>query len=175
MKIKTSLVVGFLFSASAVIAEPAEMMLSDMLDGNLDSYCLDISGSKTNADISKGLQTHTCYGYQGAIGIDQTFDIERLADNILYMPEFDVCATVSAIEPGAGIELSACDGSERQAIALTEDGYLSPVSAPELCFTAGKETKLGRGGTSEHQIKSLSLETCDADLASYQKWEPRSE
>jgi len=125
-------------------ADSVEMTLSSNLDGNLDSYCLDISGSKENADISKGLQTHTCYGYQGQMGVDQMFDTQRLAENILYMPEFDVCATVSALKPGASVGLAPCSDSITQKIALTDAGRLSPVSNAELCLTAGTETKLGR-------------------------------
>ena len=37
-------------------------------------YCIDIMGSKSNADINKGLQSHTCYSYQGEISVDQGFD-----------------------------------------------------------------------------------------------------
>ncbi len=161
------------FTTSIVSADQVEMMLSNKLDGNLDSYCLDISGSKQNANVSKGLQTHTCYAYQGKMGIDQIFDTNRLAENQLYMPEFDVCATVSAVEPGASIGLSACDDSDTQAIELTDEGHLSPVSASDLCLTAGTDTRLGRGGTSAHQIKSLTLETCSKELSDYQLWETR--
>lgn len=161
-------------AASPAIAGSVELMLSDRLDGNLDNYCLDISGSKQNADVSRGLQTHTCYAYQGAVGVDQVFDSEKFSQNQLYMFEFDVCATVSSLEAGTSIDLSACDNSDYQNITLTDEGHLSPVSATQLCFTAGEETKLGRGGTSQHQIKSLTLETCSDDLAKYQQWEPRA-
>lgn len=161
--------------ASAATADTAEMMLTDRLDGNLDFYCLDISGSKTNANVENGLQTHTCYRYQGEPGIDQIFDIARVEENQLYMPEWDVCAMVSDLAADASIELATCDSSEQQNIALTDDGKLSPVSAMDLCFTAGEETTLGRGGTSEHQIKSLTLQSCSDDLAQYQTWELRAE
>jgi len=149
--------------SSVVSADPVEMMLSNKLDGNLDSYCLDISGSKQNAKVSKGLQTHTCYAYQGEMGIDQVFDTRRLAENQLYMPEFNVCATVSAVEPGASIGLSACDDSDSQAIKLTGDGRLTLVSAPDLFLTAG----------TAHQIKNLTLEACSDELRDYQIWETR--
>lgn len=174
MKAKLIQTTFIAMTACSVQATPVEMMLSDRLDGNLDSYCIDISGSKQNANLDKGLQTHTCYSYQGSMGIDQIFDADKLSENKLYMPEFDVCATVSTIQPGATIGLAACDGSDEQTITLTEEGYLSPVVAMTLCLTAGSETKLGRGGTSAHQIKSLSLEVCDEDQAAYQRWEIRS-
>ena len=173
MKVAITLLIIALAFGKNALADSVEMMLSDRLDGNLDSYCLDISGSKANANIEKGLQTHTCYGYQGASGIDQLFDLERLSNNQLYMPEFDVCATLSDTVSGTRISLAACDTSESQKITLTENGYLSPVAAMDMCLTAGEETRLGRGGTSEHQIKSLTLEPCSEELAKYQRWETR--
>lgn len=173
MKPTTALTVLFLPLASVAMADSAEVKLTDRLDGNLDFYCLDISGSKTNAKVENGLQTHTCYGYQGEAGIDQLFDVARIEDNLLYMPEWDVCATVSDLAAGASIELAACEGGDMQNITLAEDGHLSPVSAMDLCFTAGAETTLGRGGTSEHQIKSLTLQSCRDDLSQYQTWELR--
>lgn len=175
MKLTAAVTVAFTALASTATAETAEVMLSDRLDGNLDFYCLDISGSKENANVERGLQTHTCYGYQGEAGIDQVFDVASVEEGKLYMPEWDVCATVSDLTAGASIELAACDGGETQNITLTEDGHLSPVSAMEFCFTAGEETTRGRGGTSDHQIKSLTLQACGDDLAQYQKWELRTE
>ena len=159
--------------AQSAQAEPVEIMLSDRLDGDLDYYCFDISGSKADADTSRGLQTHTCYGYQGAMGIDQVFDSTQIADNLFYMPEFDVCATLNSYAPGALVALASCDGTETQAIMRSSTGQVSPIAAPDMCLTAGAETRRGRGGTSEHQIKSLTLETCSADLAAYQTWETR--
>ena len=172
-------IVAMLFATAAVagpaVADPVEIMLSDRLDGNLDFYCLDISGSQQNADVTGGLQTHTCYRYQGQAGVDQIFDSASFEENTLYMPEFDVCVEVEAMEAGASIGLATCDGSDAQSIAMTEANTLTPVSAPELCLTAGEEVRLGRGGTSEHQIRSLTLQACDAELNAYQQWEPRGE
>jgi len=159
--------------AAAVQAERAEITLSAPLDADLDAYCLDIRGSKQNADVSSGLQTHTCYAYQGQMGIDQMFDTARLNDKTLYMPEFDVCATLASFDAGSAVSLTTCNASEAQSIALTDQGHLSPTAAPAMCLTAGHETRLGRGGTSKHQIKSLTLEACSDDLAPYQQWAPR--
>jgi hypothetical protein len=43
-----------------------------------------------------------------------------------------------------------------------------------MCLTAGKETTFGRGGTSPHQIKSLTLQSCGGDLTAYQEWYTRT-
>ncbi|SNS30262.1 hypothetical protein SAMN05421757_101767 [Tropicimonas sediminicola] len=159
---------------SPVHAEQVEITLVDDLDGDLNSYCLDISGPQEQAAIDGGLQSHTCYSYQGALGVDQIFASERLAENVLYMPEFDVCATAAGLDAGAELGLATCNDSAAQKIALTAEGKLSPVDAPGMCYTAGAETRLGRGGTSRHQIKSLTLEPCSDDLAAFQTWRARS-
>lgn len=156
--------------ASAASAEEVEITLVDNLDGNLSGYCIDILGSKSNATPERGIQAHTCYSYQGALGIDQVFDTDRFAENVLYMPEFDVCVTANRLEAGETLDLAACDGSAAQQISLNDNGTLTPVAASDMCFTVGEETRLGRGGTSAHQIKSLTLQSCSDDLTAYQTW-----
>lgn len=130
-----------LLLTSTAQAEQVEITLADRLDGDLSRYCLDIVGSQSRAETEKGLQAHTCYSYQGNLGVDQVFETDRFADGVLYMPEFDVCATVSGLEVGATLGLATCDGSSLQNITLTEPGKLSPADAPTLCFTAGKDTR----------------------------------
>lgn len=161
----------FLFTANAAVSEQVEISLVDRLDGDLAEYCLDISGAKENADVEKGLQTHTCYNYHGESGIDQVFEADRFAEGVLYMLEFDVCGIVSELDAGATLGLAGCDGGADQLIALTDTGRLSPAGAADMCFTAGEETRRGRGGTSPHQIKSLTLQACSDDLAAFQIWQ----
>lgn len=156
-------------------AEEVEVTLIDKLDGNLNGYCLDIKGGGRNIDPANGLQTHTCYSYKGALGSDQVFDSTRFADNALYMPKFDVCVQLDGLESGAKVSLTSCDNSELQQISLEENGNISPVVTPDMCLTAGESTKLGRGGTSQHQIKTLTLEKCSSDKAAYQQWRARKE
>ncbi len=155
-------------------AEKVEINLKDKLDGILSEYCLDIAGGNQNVDTSKGLQAHTCYSYKGSLGTDQVFDTEKFADNVLYMPEYDVCATLESLKTGAKVNLASCDGSALQTINFSAAGTISPVAAPTLCFTAGESTRMGRGGTSQHQIKSLTLEVCSDALASSQNWSSRT-
>jgi len=173
MKSFAAISAAALMLANVALAEPVEIMLSDRLDGDLDFYCLDISGAKENANVDGGLQTHTCYGYQGEAGIDQVFDSTLFEENTLYMTEFDVCAMLASFDAGTSVALASCDESDAQQVSFA-DGRLAPVAVPDMCFTAGEETRRGRGGTSDHQIKSLTLEPCSDDLASYQLWEPRT-
>lgn len=160
--------------STAALADRVEITLVDRLDGDLSGYCLDIAGGQQDAKIENGLQAHTCYSYRGTLGIDQVFDTNRFADAVLYMPDFDACATLADLQAGASVGLTACDGSAAQAITLKQDGKLTPVGAPDLCFTAGEDTRMGRGGTSPHQIKALTLETCSEDRTAFQNWRVRT-
>jgi hypothetical protein len=159
-------------TAEAVEAENVEITLVDMLDGVTSSYCIDIAGGNKDIDISKGLQAHTCYSYRGEIGADQTFAVSRFASNELYMPNFEVCATVSSLAAGSSIGLAACDGSDLQQISFSEGGTISMLASPNLCFTAAQDSRFGRSKV--HQIKALSLEECSASLATYQEWRSRT-
>lgn len=99
-------------------------MLKHNLDGYLDGYCLDIKGGGEDVDPANGLQVHTCYSYRGALGKDQIFETDRLKDDVLYMPEFDVCAVLSSLEADATVSLGKCDGGELQQIVVSEEGKI---------------------------------------------------
>lgn len=94
IKLATCLaLVGTVAAAGAAHAENVEIYLTDLLDNTQNGYCLDIAraqGAAANPD--DGLQGHTCYSPGGQLGVDQTFDTDKFADGVLYMPEFDVCA-----------------------------------------------------------------------------------
>lgn len=165
---------GFLLSVVAFSAD-VEVTLKDRLDGNLNGYCLDIRGGGQNIDPSQGLQAHTCYSYRGDLGSDQAFDPELMAGGEFKVIAFDVCATMDGTETGAEVALSACDGSELQQFDFAANGSISPKSAPGMCLTAGNETTFGMGGTSPHQIKTLTLQQCSDTLAAYQEWYARTQ
>lgn len=154
-------------------AENVEIMLVDRLDGDLDYYCLDIPGGKANARPADGLQTHTCYAYQGELGIDQIIDVDGIGKGEIKLVGFDVCATLTDAAAGSIVALTACDGSPAQKFDMSASGNITPQSAPGMCFTAGAETTLGNQGTSRHQIKSLTLQPCSDDLSAYQEWAVR--
>ena len=54
-------------------------------------YCIDMMGYKTNAEINKSLQAHTCYSYQGEISVDQSFIEANIENEEFYIPHFNVC------------------------------------------------------------------------------------
>ncbi len=159
--------------AQAAGPNDVEIALADKGDATTNNYCIDIAGGNRNVDPSRGLQAHTCYSYRGELGSDQVFDSSRFASNALYMPRFDVCATVASVADGAAVGLEACDGGDRQALAFGEDGRIRHVSAQELCLTAGSDTRFGRSQT--HQIKTLHLASCDASQDGLQIWRARRE
>ena len=165
---------GLLLPVMAFSAD-VEVTLKDRLDGNLNGYCLDIMGGGQNIDPSAGLQAHTCYSYRGDLGSDQAFDPELVVGGEFKVVAFDVCATMESTEAGAGVALSACDGSELQQFDFAANGSISPKSVPGMCLTAGNETSFGMGGTSPHQIKTLTLQQCSNILASYQEWYTRTQ
>jgi len=164
-----------LFFPVASYAANVEVTLKDGLDGDLNGYCLDIKGGGRNIDPTRGLQAHTCYSYRGDLGSDQAIEPDGITRGEIKIPAFDVCATMDGTEAGAEVALSACDGSELQQFEFAGNGNISPKSAPGMCLTAGKETTFGRGGTSPHQIKTLTLQSCTDDLASYQAWYTRTQ
>jgi hypothetical protein len=183
---KCLLLAGFALTASACSQETAtedadassadastnpnavEIALVDPLDSTTNEYCLDIAGGRESVDPANGLQGHTCYSYTGTLGTDQIFDSSRLADNVLEMPDYDVCVTVS----GTDISLAACDGSEAQTITLGEDGSIRPAAAPDMCLTLAADTKSGKSDV--HQIKVLSVESCSEESAARQTWRTRT-
>ena len=162
-------------SPVALYAADVEVTLKDRLDGDLNGYCLDIKGGGRNIDPSRGLQAHTCYSYRGDLGSDQAIDSEGISRGEFKIPAFDVCATMAGTEAGAEVALSSCSGSDLQQFDFAENGLISPKSAPGMCLTAGMETTFGRGGTSPHQIKSLTLQSCGGELAAYQEWHTRTQ
>lgn len=154
-------------------AESVEIYLTNMLDSTQSGYCVDIAkGKGADANPDDGLQSHTCYSPLGGILVDQTFDTDKFADDILYMPEFDVCVQLTASEPGATLALAPCDDSDEQSFKFSGEGTIAPVSSPELCFTAGEDTRSGRSDT--NQIKTLTLESCSDEKSAYQVWAVRS-
>ena len=169
----TAALAGLLLTTGAARAENVEVYLVDMLDNIQNGYCLDIAGGReADADPADGLQAHTCYSPGGALGLDQTFDTDRFADGLLYMTEFDVCAEITSPNAGSALGLAACDGSEAQSFAFTGEGTITPATAPDMCVTAGEDTRSGRSDT--NQIKTLTLEACDDETAAFQSWSVRT-
>ena len=149
--------------------ENYEIYLLENLDDNR-GYCIDIKGSKSNANPENGLQAHTCYSYQGEISVDQKFDQSRIQENEFYMPFFDVCMEVENPESSSMIQLKTCDKNENQKFSLNTNGKISLNSDPNLCLTVSENSREGGGGNPIHKIRNLSLENCTNNISSLQTW-----
>lgn len=154
---------------SVLKPEIVEVYLLDALNDSR-KYCLDIIGYKTNADINKGLQVHSCYSYQGEISVDQGFDTSRIDDNEFYITLFKACMEAVKIEKSSRLELKNCDKNQKQEFIFQNDGKIQPLSNLNLCLTASENFREGGGGNPVHLIRDLSLQICDDTFSSRQKW-----
>jgi len=149
-----------------------EIYLLDPLDDSRN-FCIDIVGSKANANSQRGLQAHTCYSYQGEISVDQGFDKNLIKENVFFMPSFDVCMTSNSSD--SNLALSFCNGSESQKFRFLTNGNIVVNSNPNLCITvAQNEAREGGGGNPIHLIRELKIEECRESLSIYQSWGTRS-
>ena len=133
-------------------------------------YCIDMKGYKTDADINKSLQAHSCYSYQGEVSVDQGFDIAKINDEEFYIRHFKVCMEAEKIEESSSLNLNNCDKNDKQKFILQNDGKIQPKKNLNLCLTVSDNFSEGGGGSPVHLIRTLSLEKCNDELSSYQKW-----
>lgn len=176
MKLKKILIISVIgtLCTFSVYAEEVEVTLKHNLDGYLNGYCLDIKG-RGDIKAGDGVQAHTCYSYKGTLGDDQIFESKNFEKNQFYFPRFDLCVALSGLEKGAAVALATCDSeNELQQLNFLESGNISPKNNQSLCLTASLDTTRGRGGTSDHQIKKLTLETCSSSREIFQKWRSRT-
>ena len=79
-------------------------MLNNLNDTR--GFCIDMTGYKTNADVNKALQTHSCYSYQGSVSVDQGFDVSKISNGEFSLPFFNVCMEVENTESSSGLILA---------------------------------------------------------------------
>ena len=108
-----------------------EIYLLDPLEDSRN-FCIDIVGSKANADTQRGLQAHTCYSYQGEIAVDQGFDKHRISEYEFFMPSFEVCMTFNSTDND--LALSVCNGSELQKFTFLTNGNIVVNSDPNYAL-----------------------------------------
>ena len=149
-----------------------EIYLLDPLEDSRN-FCVDIVGSKANADTQRGLQAHTCYSYQGEISVDQGFDKNRISEDEFFMPSFEVCMTFNSSDND--LALGICNGSELQKFTFLTNGNIVINSDPSLCVTVDQnDAREGGGGNPVHLIRELKIEECRESLSMYQSWGIRS-
>ena len=153
--------------------ETAEIYLLNNLN-DTRGYCIDMTGYKTNADVNKALQTHSCYSYQGSVSVDQGFDVSKISNGEFNLPFFNVCMEVENAESSSGLILRGCDKNPKQQFVFEDDGKIKPVNDLSLCLTASGDYREGGGGSPVHLIRDLSLSACDASFSSRLSWGVRS-
>ena len=153
--------------------EKVEIYLIDNLDDSR-GYCLDMKGYKENADTSRNMQVHTCYSYQGEIAVDQGFNKGKISEKEFYISHFKVCLEAENIESSSTIELNSCDKNQKQKFILQSNGKINPEGNINLCLTASVSSREGGGGNPVHLIRDLSLELCNDDISTLQRWNMRT-
>lgn len=159
-----------LFSQTAWGNSLAEIQLINKLDDQR-GYCIDIRGHKERAKVQRGLQVHTCYSYQGQIGVDQAFDSSLIAIGKFYLPAFDVCMTAESPSQGSHLSLTRCANQDLQKFVLNSFNEIRLVVNNELCLTVNDgESREGGGGTPVHLMRRLTLENCVTTKNEYKHW-----
>jgi hypothetical protein len=148
----------------------AEVQLISKLDDQR-GYCIDIRGHQERAKVQRGLQAHTCYSYQGQIGVDQAFDTSLIANDKFYLPTFDVCMEAENSSEGSRLILTSCADQNLQKFILNSDNEIKLVANNALCLTVNDgESQEGGGGTPVHLMRRLALESCSTTKDEYKHW-----
>lgn len=147
-----------------------EIQLVDKLDEQR-GFCIDIRGHKERAKVHRGLQAHTCYSYQGQLGVDQAFDKQLITRGKFYLPAFDVCIEAGGSVAGSRLNLEACNDTDKQRFEFTANDQIKLMSNEELCLAIDASgSKQGGGGTPLHLLRSLSLANCEKSGTRYTNW-----
>ena len=159
-----------LLSAAVPGSELVEIQLIDKLD-ETRSYCIDIKGYKESAKVHRGLQVHTCYSYQGQLGVDQAFDKGLIQFRKFYMPAFHVCMEAKSHNEGASRTLKDCNNTAFQKFNFTPENQIKVSGKHDLCVAVESEkSRQGGGGTPTHLMRSLQLKSCSRAGFKYTAW-----
>ena len=146
-----------------------EIYLLEQLNENR-GYCIDIKGSKLNADPDNGLQAHTCYSYQGEVSVDQGFDNVKIDEDEFYMPFFEVCMEAENTSVSSILKLKVCNKNVKQKFKFNSNEEIVLIDNTNLCLTVSENSREGGGGTPTHLIRDLILDNCSADISTRQRW-----
>ena len=170
---KVVLLAGLMLTPWLHAQTPVEITLVDRLD-EPRGFCFDTLGFQQRARPEEGLQTHSCYSYQGQLAVDQAFDADGIADNTFRIIEFDLCMTARGLTTGNTFALEPCDGRDTQRFEHRPNGKVMSLAAPGNCVTAGEgPSRHGGGGDPVHLIRDLTLEVCDGSRDDRQQWRLR--
>ena len=148
----------------------AEVQLFSKLDDQR-GYCIDIRGHKERAKVQRGLQAHTCYSYQGQIGVDQAFDASLTAIGKFFLPAFNVCMEAENSSQGSRLLLTRCTDQNLQKFDPNSDNEIRLVANNKLCLTVNDgASQEGGGGAPVHLMRRLTLENCATTKNEYKHW-----
>jgi hypothetical protein len=168
-----ALLYGLLVTSWLHAAMPVEVALVSQLDERR-GFCIDTVGFQARAQPGSGLQTHTCYSYQGKLAVDQTFDAATISKRMFRIIAFDLCMTAHSLSAGSRFGLETCDGRDTQQFEHRPTGQIVALAAPENCVTSGEgPSRRGQGGNPTHLIRALTLEACDSSRSDRQLWRLR--
>ena len=153
-------------------SESEDHLVELKLLNNLDDqrgFCIDIKGHKFKAKISRGIQAHSCYSYQGKIAVDQGLDANRLKQKQLFFPYFDVCVHPTSSSNTLNLNLIKCGNT--QEFVFGEDNTIRLKNNKNLCLTVAEgNSRNGGGGSPLHLIRNLSMQTCNQQKTIYKTW-----
>ena len=159
-----------LLSTATLGSDLIEIKLIDKLD-ETRSYCIDIKGHKERAKVHRGLQAHTCYSYQGKVGVDQAFDKILVQFGKFYMPAFDVCMEAENHNEGASLTLNDCNKTAVQKFDFTSKNQIKVFGKYDLCVAVEPgNSRQGGGGTPPHRKRTLQLKSCSQTDFKYTAW-----
>ena len=169
----TLITILFIYSSSSPSWSKSDVDLVEIkLLNNLDDkrgFCIDIKGHKFRAKISRGIQAHTCYSYQGEIAVDQGLDINKLKQKQLFFPYFDVCVHPTSSKNPLNLNLKKCSSTEE--FVFSEDSTIRLKNNTNLCLTVAEgNSRKGGGGSPIHLIRNLSMKTCNQQNSVYKTW-----
>jgi hypothetical protein len=172
-KLTTLITILFISFLSTPSWSKSEVDLLEVkLLNNLDDkrgFCIDIKGHKFRAKISRGVQAHTCYSYQGEIAVDQGLDTNKLKQKKLFFPYFDVCVHPSSSERSLSLGLEKCGSTEE--FVFGEDNTIRLKNNTSLCLTVAEgNSRKGGGGSPLHLIRELSMKICNQQNSVYKTW-----
>ena len=172
-KLTTLVTVLFISSLSTPSWSKSEVDLLEVkLLNNLDDkrgFCIDIKGHKFRAKISRGVQAHTCYSYQGEIAVDQGLDANKLKQKKLFFSYFDVCVHPTSSKNSFNLSLEKCGSKEE--FVFSEDNTIRLKNNTNLCLTVAEgNSRKGGGGSPLHLIRDLSMKTCNQQNTVYKTW-----
>jgi len=164
---------GVCFAPILYAETPVEITLVDKLD-EPRGFCIDTIGYKHRARPERGLHTHSCYSYEGALAVDQAFDADLIRRGTFKILGFNLCMTARTLSPGSGFALEPCDGRETQQFEHRPNGQIVQRTLSVQCVTVGEgPSREGGGGNPVHLIRDLILDPCDGSRNDRQKWRLR--